>query len=188
MKHAVFLFVFSMAMLSACRTTREVSHEERSVQTSEASLTSTDSSFSFERFLSALSMDADSIVMWFGPSFGAGETGMFGRSDSLAQMSDSLTGLPILGSSLGASPRTPLARPEGIKIYGYRADASTSGERSATHLTSGSVRSHSSADEQFSEQLVKSPRTPSFLELLAAVGIAALIAGAYIIYERLAHK
>lgn len=193
MKHAVFLFVFSMAMLSACRTTREVSHEERSVQTSETSLTSTDSSFSFERFLSALSVDADSIILWFGPSLVAGETGKYGRPDSLTQMSDSLAVLPFLqagkpGYSPGASPRISLARPEGIKIYGYRADASTSGERSATRLTSDSVRSHSSADEQFSEQLVKSPRTPSFLELLAAVGIAALIAGAYIVYERLAHR
>lgn len=182
-------------MLSACRTTREVSHEERSVQTSETSLTSTDSSFSFERFLSALSVDADSIILWFAPSFGAGETGKYGRPDSLTQMSDSLAvppflqaGKPGYSSSPGASPRIPLARPEGIKIYGYRADASTSGERSATRLTSDSVRSHSSADEQFSEQLVKSPRTPSFLELLAAVGIAALIAGAYIIYERMAHR
>lgn len=189
---ACTLIICVMMMLSACRTTREVSHEERSVQTSETSLTSTDSSFSFEHFLSALSVDADSIILWFGPSLVAGETGKYGRPDSLTQMNDSLAVPPFLQaggpgspSSLGASPRIPLARPEGIKIYGYRADASTSGERSATRLTSDSVRSHSSADEQFSEQLVKSPRTPSFLELLAAVGIAALIAGAYIIYERI---
>lgn len=188
---AYTLIICVMMMLSACRTTQEVSYEERSVQTSETSLTSTDSSFSFERFLSALSVDADSIILWFGPSFGAGETGKYGRPDSLTQMSDSLAiqaAKPGYSSSPGASPRIPLARPEGMKIYGYRADASTSGERSATRLTSDSVRSHSSADEQFSEQLVKSPRTPSFLELLAAVGIAALIAGVYIVYERLAHR
>lgn len=171
MKHAVFLFVFSMAMLSACRTTREMSNEERSVHTSETSLTSTDSSFSFERFLSALSMDADSIVMWFAPI----------HCESTPMENDSSSAVPLRSSA-----SSPLIGK--VKMAGVHIDSQKSVERAATRQSSDSVRSHSSADEQFSEQLVKSPRTPSFLELLAAVGIAALIAGAYIIYERLAHR
>lgn len=171
MKHAVFLFVFSMAMLSACRTTREMSNEERSVHTSETSLTSTDSSFSFERFLSALSMDADSIVMWFAPI----------HCESTPMENDSSSAVPLRSSA-----SSPLIGK--VKMAGVHIDSQKSVERAATRQSSDSVRSHSSADEQFSEQLVKSPRTPSFLELLAAVGIAALIAGVYIVYERLAHR
>lgn len=180
MKHAVFLFVFSMAMLSACRTTREMSYEERSVHTSETSLTSTDSSFSFERFLSALSMDADSIVVWFGDA----------HDESFAILPKTATSM-VYDSCCTAVPlRTSAPSPliGKVKMAGVHIDSQKSVERAATRQSSDSVRSHSSADEQFSEQLVKSPRTPSLLELLAAVGIAALIAGAYIIYERLAHR
>lgn len=116
-------------------------------------------------------MDADSIVMWFAPIHG--ETTPMENDSSSAVPLHSSASSPLIGK---------------VKMAGVHIDNQKSVERSASRQSTDSIRSHSSADEQFSEQLVKSPRTPSLLELLAAVGIAALIAGAYIIYERLAHR
>lgn len=65
------MMTFFMAMLLAgCRTTREAAREEQASQTSETSLMSEDHSSSLDRFFSALSVNADSIVVWYAdPSF-----------------------------------------------------------------------------------------------------------------------
>lgn len=177
-----------MAMLLAgCRTTREAAREEQASQTSETSLMSEDHSSSLDRFFSALSVNADSIVVWYAdPSF-PWEV----ESRVVSGLSPE-TATPMKNDSAckgtgwrWAAPAPPIAK---VKIAGLQLDKSASGEHSATHQKADTLKKCSSASEQFSERLVKTPRTPTLLELLAAVGIAAIIAGAYYLYTKIRLK
>lgn len=172
-------------LMSACRTSKESLHEENSALMTETSLTRADSSSSWERFLSQMSFSADSIVLWFAPQrfdteidfgmFDRTTTGM--KNDSSQQLAASSPG----GKPAGAQIVVPNISK--VKLAGVRLTEQKTCERSTTHASADTLRKHSSADEQFSEQRSRKQRPPSLLWILATAGLAAVVACAYYLYR-----
>lgn len=188
---AIIATAFFMSMLmSACRTSKETLHEENSALMTETSLTRADSSSSWERILSLMSFSADSIVLWFAPHRFDSEIdfGMFDRTTTGMKNDSSLQ---LAASSPGGKPagaQSVVPNISKVKLAGVSLTEQKINERSATHASADTLKKHSSADEQFSEQRSRKQRPPSLLWMLAAAGLAAILACAYYLYKRIARS
>ena len=64
----IILFLLTMLLVSACRTARSVAKEEQATQAAEVTQSSVAYDSSYARLFHALSLRADSIVLWMQPS------------------------------------------------------------------------------------------------------------------------
>ena len=194
MRKHILYFVYTsivcslMMLMSACRTMREAANEERSAQTTQEAVSSADFSSSHDRFFSALSAYADSIVVWMVPLPATGETGLAGTSTctpaQVAEACPDSAGSPTAPINSGsAAPRIGK-----IKISGLRFESAASGERDATHQSTDSISQFSSRDSEKSESTKSTPKACGITNMFALIGVVCTCGAAVWIYLRAAHK
>lgn len=195
MRKHILYFVYTsiacslMMLMSACRTMREAANEERSAQTTQEAVSSADFSSSHDRFFSALSAYADSIIVWMVPEFAAGETGLQVPTSSTCEQintevyPDSMGSKPAPKPSGSASPRIGK-----IKISGLRFESAAYGERAATHQSTDSISHFSSRDSEKCESTKSTPKRGGIANLFALVGVLCSCGVALWFLLRRAHK
>lgn len=185
--YASAICAFTMLM-SACRTVREAASEEHSAQTTQRAMSSAEYAASYDRFFSALSAYADSIVVWMVPLPATGETGLAGTSsytpEQAAEACPDSAGSPTASINSGsAAPRIGK-----IKISGLRFESAASGERDATHQSTDSISHFSSRDSEKCENTKSTPKRGGIANLFALVGVLCSCGVALWFLLRRAHK
>lgn len=190
-KHILFIVYTSticlfMMLMSACRTVREAAIEERSAQTTQQAMSSADFSSSHDRFFNALSVYADSIIVWMLPGIVTGETGLTIPTTSTEQTAeaytDSMGSIPATLPGTSASPRIGK-----IKIGGLRFESAASGEHKASHQSADSISHFSSRDSEKCESTKSTPKRGGIANVFALVGVLCSLGAALFFFLRKAH-
>lgn len=169
-----------MLLLSACRTAHTAAKEESATQTAETSQSSVASESSFASLLSALSLRADSIVMWMLPSE-SDSAATYDEEDSSYAPAD--TNLSAGGSGFTArssgKPARNTPRVAKILIGGLQMNAVQSEEKATSSLARDSLsarESNSSSSSEKEESKPPSTHARAYIcigILLALLGFAA---------------
>lgn len=185
--YASAICAFTMLM-SACRTVREMASEEHSAQTTQRAMSSAEYAASYDRFFSALSAYADSIVVWMVPLPATGETGLAGTSsytpEQVAEACPDSAGSPT--ASINSGSEAP--RIGKIKISGLHLQSAASGEHATTHHSADSISQFSSRDSEKSESTKSAPKACGITNMFALIGVVCTCGAAVWIYLRAAHK
>lgn len=193
MKHYMFfLSVATLLFLSACKSAHSVSKVAESAQTTETSLTSAVTTTTLTDFISAISLQADSIVMWVQsepssrtpvfqdlPDSTHDAKGSFKSNNSGLQMAKSSRNAKVPDNSLVGLP-SAAAPLNGIKVYGLHLNSSTVAENKCSLQTEDSVSSASKQDLHFEEKEKSKPpacaRAQYFIYGAIATAVAIAIA------------
>lgn len=193
MKHYMFfLSLATLLFLSACKSAHSVSKVAESAQTTETSLTSAVTSTSLTDFISAISLQADSIVMWVQsepssrtpvfqdlPDSTHDAKGTFKSNNSGLQSTKPSRNANVPDNSLVGLP-SAAAPLNGIKVYGLHLNSSTVAENKCSLQTEDSVSSTSKQDLHFEEKEKSKPpacaRAQYFIYGAIATAIAIAIA------------
>lgn len=158
----LLLSILALALLislSACRSAHSVCKVEESAQTTESSLSSAMTFSTMTDFISAFSLQADSIVMWLHPR-PSSRTPVFRDSDDSTVISIGDTqSAGGCGESLPlASGSVPHNAPDAIKVYGLRVKSSASEQKSGSVQASDSVASEAKRDSASKIEDKRSPK------------------------------
>ena len=151
MKH--YLFFLSVAMLlflSACKSAHSVSKVAESAQTTETSLTSAVTSTTLSDFISAISLQADSIVMWV-QSEPSSRTPVF--QDLPDSTLDGKHGTPTPTGTDKTAPRGSGVLPNNaIKVYGLHVNAASTVQQTTAVQKADSLSSSAKTSSAFEER------------------------------------
>lgn len=201
MKHYLLLLsVAALLFLSACKSAHSVSKVAESAQTTETSLTSAVTSTTLSDFISAISLQADSIVMW-AQSVPSSRTPVFrDLPDSTLSPDGSFksnnSGLHTPKPSCNAnvpdnshvgllSAAAPL---NGIKVYGLHLNSSSVAESRCSLQTEDSVSSASKQDLSFEEKEKSKPPACARAQCFIYGAIATAVAIAIVLIRRMMKK
>ena len=198
-KLSIFNYQLSIALLvflSACRSAHSVSKVAESAQTTETSLTSAVTSTTLTDFISAISLQADSIVMWV-QSEPSSRTPVFqdlpdSTLDAKGSFKSNNSGLQSTKSSRNAnapdkslvglpSAAAPL---NGIKVYGLHLNSSTVAENKCSLQTEDSLSSKAKNSSAFEEREKSKPPACAYAQYFIYGAIATAIAIAIALIRR----
>lgn len=189
---STFILLFmTMLLFSACRTAHSAAKEESATQTTETSQSSVASESSFASLFSALSLRADSIVLWLQD----GET--VPTATSSEESGQFLSGYPNYCSPdsgfTAQSPNSPLpsARPSSrgrtigkVLIGGVHLESQAAEQKATSTLARDSLSARESRDSSLSESDETKP--PNLWNLVLQYALIYTILGLVITFGILA--
>lgn len=193
MKHYMFfLSLATLVFLSACKSAHSVCKVAESAQTTEQVQSSAVTTTTLTDFISAISLQADSIVMWVQsepssrtpvfqdlPDSTLDANGSFKSNNSGLNSTKSSRNANVPDNSLVGLP-SAAAPLNGIKVYGLHLNSSTVAENKCSLQTEDSVSSASKQDLHFEEKEKSKPpacaRAQYFIYGAIATAVAIAIA------------
>lgn len=176
-----FLLVLTMLLMSACRTAHSVAKEESATHTGDTCHTSVASESSFASLFSALSLRADSIVMWMYPSE-TGATATLLSEDSCIASADT-SFCDSLSGSTAQYPALPKRRSPSVAkilIGGLHVESVKGQQMEHTALARDSLAARESHDSSLSSSEESKP--PNMWKLLSLSFIVFMLLGLIITF------
>lgn len=180
MKHLMFFFsVAALLFLSACKSAHSVCKEVESAQQIETSQSSAVTATALTDFISAISLQADSIVMWVQPDLPS-------RTPVLQDLSDSTQFDKSDNSGLTSpkSNRKANSPHNAIKVYGLHLNSSTAGESKCSLQTEDSASSTEKRDFTCEEKEKSKPPACAYASYFIYGAIATAVAIAIALIRR----
>lgn len=149
----------TMLLLSACRTAHKVAKEEAATHTSETSQSSVAFNSSFANLFSALSLRADSIVLWMLPSETEAASTSYEEDSSVAPVDTNLC-LPTSGSTAHSKkPRHRTSTPKVAKVLisGLNVSSVQTEEKVTSSLARDSLSARESGQSSMTEKEESKP-------------------------------
>lgn len=168
-RYSSFLLV-TMLLLSACRTAHSAAKEESTTQTAETAQSSVASESSFASLFSALSLRADSIVVWMLPSEADSaatleEDSCFAPADtSLCSDSSGFTAR----SSGQSRPKRNTQQVAKILISGLNMNSVQNEQKVSSSLARDTISTRESRDSSLSEKEESKPPNNNLWSLIFA--------------------
>lgn len=172
MKHyLLFLSVAMFLFLSACRSAHSVSKVAEAAQMTEHIQSSAASETTLTNFISAISLQADSLIMFVLPELSCRKPVFQGLTDSTnVEQSDNSGLIQKNDDCITAKPINA------IKLYGLNLNSSTAGESKSSLLTKDSVSSKTKQNVTTEEKENSETSTFSRVHYFIYGAIAAAVA------------
>lgn len=191
----VFLLVITMLLCSACRSAHSMTKEKSTTQTSDSCRTSVAVESSFASIFHQLSLQADSIVLWFQDSDIVPAPDY--NEDICSAYGDTVFTLPEVSCTAHrfsnvkpcAQPSLSVRTPSKVLIAGLQMKSQSTGQHQSNSLTSDSLSAREAHESSLAEsQESKPPNSYWSLIFISILAIFIVLFAMIVLLQVRKHK